>query len=263
MLYSGQEDFVKPSWLSVKSNAKAIAQLWKDRGGLNIVLWEWNPMKAEDVAQMLTRIAQTHSGEEILIDVSSTTKTVIVVASLLSLIYGLKAYYVPGREGRFSILKRTERMVDFFFNDLANLAKVESLFREHGKIEEKMEKLHKMLRTGLAEATFELMAHSRGAYQNEMVPFPLRAVTKFKPIDKRIISIISDVGGKVDSITELNMMLASRGEKKPFTTVNSRVTILEELGLLRTGGDRERSVELTEIGKGVSAGMKVENQNVE
>jgi len=61
-------------------------------------------------------------------------------------------------------------------------------------------------------------------------------------------------------IRHLMMAFARRGNRQPFATVGNRVTRLEDLGLVRTASGRERSVELTEIGEGASAGMEAAGQ---
>lgn len=88
------------------------------------------------------------------------------------------------------------------------------------------------------------------------MPFPSRIPIEFKLIDKGIIFIISELGGKVGSITRLRDELKIRGRDEALTSINNRISKLEELGLIRASGEREKIIELTEIGAGVAAGLE-------
>jgi len=263
ILYDVDERFAKGE-LSVKKNAEAVGAAFSI---LNPEILGWDPTSSEDIAFTFTKIfhregiaLSNDSGqqrEHVLIDISSTPKPVMVVSTFFAILFGLKVYYVRGKES-LDIEKRMERMVNELFKPVAGLRdKLASILLDSSKnIEERLQMLRNVLVEGTARATYDLSAQSpAGRHPLEVIPFLHGIGVDFKEDDQAILSTIWGSGGNIASIKELYRQLSPH-EKIELSTLTYRINKLINWGLIQAMGKREKRLELTPIGRGIARGLR-------
>lgn len=255
VLFNAEEkDTDKP--LSVKKNAEEVALAFS---GLNPEIIPTKTTDVEDISRTFTEILLREGlrlsdvfKENVLIDISSTTKQMIVVSTLFASLFGIKVYYVKGKRKK-DIRERVESVFNELFNSKEKKEKIVSILDDKNNIELRTEKLKQLLIEEVAKITYNLSAQSEAAEKAplEIVPFT-KDLTEFKEDDELVLTTILEMDGSVNSIAELHRRL---NEKIELSTLTYRVGKLVNWGLIEAAGKRAKQLVLTPVGRGIAKGL--------
>jgi len=228
---------------AIKKNGEAVAQaldFWKP------TILEWNPLDPQNVAATLTQVISEarmeDENEEIFIDISSTTKTAIVVSVLFTTLFGLRPYYVKS-SGSYALHQRAIRVCDRVFGDNSNLKEIKRILENRGVSEDsRMRALKENLIKAYEKANYELQADSEGVSIIE-APRMGRIVVNFTKLDKKVLTKLST--GQFETLTVLAKDLHTSESAVGYSI--GKLTIW---GLVKG----KRQLALTPIGMGIAEG---------
>lgn len=256
ILYSAERQFAE-GVLSVRKNAEAVASAFS---GLVPEVLSLDTADVKDVSRTFTEILLREGmaltdllKENVLVDISSTTKQVIIVSTLFANLFGLRVYYVKGKK-KMHVKERTQNIFNKLFSpDSETRQKMISILSDsESSIEQRLEKLESLLIQEVAEITYELSAQSpAGTHPLEVIP-SAKDTKEFTEDDKLILAKILELGATVDSIAELHRQMKGAIE---LSTLAYRVSKLVNWGLLQASGKKAKQLELTPVSRGIAQGF--------
>lgn len=188
VLFGGRDEYLSDPF-SVRVNAlRLVAELrfWKPK------IVHWDPTSEENVASQFTRIireTQQEFGEkeEVYVDISSTTKTAIVVSTLFAMLFGLKVYHVRATAS-YPLTDRTSRLYRRMLEDKTVVKQLHDAIRHTDG--SNLEEVMAILQTGQSKAHHSLTTESRGTAIVECSRLG-RTIVSFTDNDKKTIVNLS------------------------------------------------------------------------
>lgn len=238
VLFGGKDRYLSGPF-SVQLNAIQVAEalrFWDPK------IIHWDPTSEEDVGSHLTRIINATrqefgNEEEIYVDISSTTKTAIVVSILFTMLFGLKVYHVKAA-ANYALLDRTSRLYGEMLQDELVVKQLRDAIRTTK--DDDLGKVVGVLTAAQSRAHHFLTTESRGANVVQVSGLG-RALVNFTDNDKQVMMHLSRI--PFETLSDLAEVMG-----KGDSAVAYVVEKLIDWGLVK-------GLELTPMGKGIAHGL--------